>query len=138
MAFVRQLPDQLAVFQGGASRTGTSDAAHFDRNESHVISGTGHLVPPAAYLLGSVAPDSFHRTPFHGLFAKTLFLGILRLLEEVRMAAIVIPSEVRRRSLTAEITVYTLIIYVEFPCHILWIFVRNVSHKPNGLSFRLN
>jgi hypothetical protein len=25
MAFVRQLPDQLAVFQGGASRTGTSD-----------------------------------------------------------------------------------------------------------------
>jgi hypothetical protein len=25
MAFVRQLPDQLAVFQGGASRTGTYD-----------------------------------------------------------------------------------------------------------------
>jgi hypothetical protein len=25
MAFARQLPDQLAVFQGGASRTGTSD-----------------------------------------------------------------------------------------------------------------
>jgi hypothetical protein len=25
MAFVRQLPDQLAVFQGGASRTGTND-----------------------------------------------------------------------------------------------------------------
>src|ERR1700678_1493048 len=92
----------------------------------------------AAYRLRSVAPDSLHRTPFHGLFAKTLFLGILRLLEEVRMAAIVIPREIRRRSLTAEITVYTLIIYVEFPCHILWIFVCNVSHKPNGLSFRLN
>jgi hypothetical protein len=30
-----------------------------------------------------------------------------------------------------------LIIYVKFPRHILWIFVRNVSHKPNRLSFRL-
>jgi hypothetical protein len=54
------------------------------------------------------------------------------------MAAIVVPREVRRRSLTAEITVYTLIIDVKFPCHILLIFVRNVSHKPSGLSFRLN
>jgi hypothetical protein len=93
---------------------------------------------PNAYL-GSIAPYSLYRTPFHCLFAKTFFLGTLWLLEDVRMAAIVIPSEVCGRSLTAEITVYALIIDVEFTCHILWIFVRNVSHKPNGLSlFRLN
>jgi hypothetical protein len=50
------------------------------------------------------------------------------------MAAIVVPREIRRRSLTAKITVYALIIDVKFPCHILLIFVRNVSHKPSGLS----
>jgi hypothetical protein len=89
--------------------------------------------------LGSVAPDSLYRTPFHRLFAKTFFLGTFRLLENIGMAAIVIPREVCGRSLTAEITVYALIIDVKFTCHILWIFVRNVSHKPNGLSlFRLN
>jgi hypothetical protein len=91
------------------------------------------------YRLCSVAPDSLYRTPFHRLFAKTFFLGILWLLEDVGMAAIVIPREVCGRSLTTEITVNTLIIDVKFPCHILCIFVRNVSHKPNGLSlFRLN
>jgi hypothetical protein len=92
----------------------------------------------SAYRLRPVAPDSFNWAAFHSLFAKTFFFGVFRLLEHVRMAAIVIPREVRGRSLTAEITVYTLIIDVKFPCHILWIFVRNVSHKPNGLSFRLN
>jgi hypothetical protein len=55
------------------------------------------------------------------------------------MAAIVIPREVCGRSFTAKITVYALIIDVKLTCHILWIFVRNVSHKPNRLSlFRLN
>jgi hypothetical protein len=91
------------------------------------------------YRLRSVTPDSLYRTPFHRLFAKTFFLRILWLLEDVRMAAIIIPREVCGRSLTAEITVYALIIDVKFPCHILWIFIRNVSHKPNRLSlFRLN
>jgi hypothetical protein len=83
-----------------------------------------------AYQLYSIAPNSFHRTAFHGFFTKPLFLGILRLLKDVRMASIVIPREIRGRSFTAEITIDTLIIYVKFPSHILWIFIRNVCHKP--------
>src|SRR5580692_7365017 len=91
-----------------------------------------------AHQLYSVTPNRFHRTSFHRFFAKPLFLGILRLLKQVRMASIVIPREVCGCSFTAEITVDTLIIYVKFPCHILWILIRNVSHKTKALSFRLN
>jgi hypothetical protein len=43
MAFVRQLPDQLAVFQGGASRTGTYDE------------GCDENGPAAALLVGYVS-----------------------------------------------------------------------------------
>jgi len=88
--------------------------------------------------LYSVTPNGFNRASFHRFFAERLVLGILRLLKDVRMTSIIIPREIRGRSFTAEITIDTLIIYVKFPCHILWIFIRNVSHKTKALSFRLN
>jgi hypothetical protein len=76
----------------------------------------------------SVVPDRFNRTPFHGFFAETFFVGRLRLLVNVRVAAIIVPFKVCGSRLAAQITVDALIIDVKFARYVLWVFVRCVGH----------
>jgi hypothetical protein len=50
------------------------------------------------------------------------------------MASVVVPGKVSRSGFATKIAVDALVIDVKFPSHILWIFIRNVSHKSKSLS----
>jgi hypothetical protein len=80
-----------------------------------------------------VVADRFDRAAFHRFFAETFFVGRLRLLVHVRVAAIIIPFEIRGSGLAAQIAVDALIIDVKFARYILGVFVRCVGHVfPEG------
>ena len=51
-------------------------------------------VAPCHLSAVSVVADRFDRTAFHRFFAKTFFVGRLRLLVNVRVAAVIVPLEV--------------------------------------------
>jgi hypothetical protein len=81
----------------------------------------------------AVASDRFDWATFHRFFAEAFFVGRLRLLVNVRVAAIIIPFEIRGGGLAAQIAVDTLIIDVEFARYVLGVFVRGVGHVfPEG------
>jgi len=79
--------------------------------------------------LSTVVADRFDRATFHRLFAKTFFLGRLRLLVNVGVAAVVVALEIRGRSFPAQIAVDALFIDIEFAGGIFRIFVGNVGHN---------
>jgi hypothetical protein len=84
----------------------------------------------APYHLGAVpvVADRFDRAAFHRFFAETFFVGRLRLLVDVRVAAVIVPFEIRGSGLAAQIAVDALIIDVEFARYVLGVFVRCVGH----------
>jgi hypothetical protein len=79
-------------------------------------------------ILRAVVADGFDWAAFHCLFAKRFFLGCFRLFIDVGMAAVVIPFEIRRRRLPAQIAVNALVIDIKLPGNVLRVFVRYVSH----------
>jgi hypothetical protein len=80
-----------------------------------------------------VVSDRFDRAAFHRFFAKAFFFGRLRLLVNVRVAAVIIPFEIRGRGFAAQIAVDALIIDVKFARYVLGVFVRGVGHVfPEG------
>jgi hypothetical protein len=80
-------------------------------------------------ILSTVVADRFDRATFHRLFAKTFFLGRLRLLVNVRVTAVVVALEIRGRSFPAQIAVDALLIDIEFASGIFGIFVGNIGHN---------
>ena len=86
----------------------------------------GHR-PPLQKL--AVATDGFDRAAFHGFFAERFFFWTLRLLVNVRMAAVVVPFKIRRRSLAAEVAVDALIVDVKLSFDIFGVFVSDISHS---------
>jgi len=76
----------------------------------------------------SVIANGFNRAAFHCFLAEAFFVGRLRLLVNVGVAAVVIPLEVRRSGFAAQITIDALIIDIEFARYVLGIFVRGVGH----------
>jgi hypothetical protein len=87
------------------------------------------LLPPGdGAVLLAVATDGFYRASSQGFVAEGLFLVVLRLFEEVGVAAVVVTGEVGGCGLTAEVAVDALIIYVVSAGGILRVFVFEVSH----------
>jgi len=87
------------------------------------------------YKLGAVpvVADRFDGAAFHRFLAETFFVGRLRLLVNVGVAAIIIPFEIRGGRLAAQVAVDALIIDVEFARYVLGVFVRGVGHVfPEG------
>ena len=82
----------------------------------------------------AVVPDRFDRASFHRLAAEVFFLRRGGLLENVGITPVVAAREVGRSSLTAQIAVDALVIHVELPRHVLWIFIRNVGHRLSFVS----
>src|SRR5436190_14067391 len=83
-----------------------------------------------AYHLRAIAatPDSFDRAAFHCFLAKSFFLRRLGLFVNVRMPAVVVPFEIRRRGFAAQIAINALIIDIEFAGYVLGVFVRDIGH----------
>jgi len=80
-----------------------------------------------------VVSDRFDRATFHCFFAETFFVGRLRLLVNVRVAAVIVSFEIRGGGFATQIAVDTLIIDVEFARYVFGVFVRGVSHVfPEG------
>jgi hypothetical protein len=75
-----------------------------------------------------VVADCFDWAAFHRFFAETFFVGRLRLLVNVGVAAVIIPLEIRGSGLAAQIAVDALIVDVEFAWYVLGVFVRCVGH----------
>jgi hypothetical protein len=75
-----------------------------------------------------VVADRFDWATFHRFFAETFFIRRLRLFIDVRVAAIIIPFEIRGRGLAAQIAVDALIIDIEFARYAFGVFVRCVRH----------
>jgi hypothetical protein len=88
--------------------------------------------------LGPVVSDRFDGAAFLGFVAKRFFLRRFGLLVDVGVPAVVVPLEVGRRGLAAEITIDALIVDVEFPLYVLGIFIRDIGHRLNfgGLGAR--
>src|SRR5947209_14446637 len=78
--------------------------------------------------LAAVVSDGFNRATFHRLFAEAFFFRRLRLFVDVRMTAVVVAFEIRRRSFAAQIAVDALLIDVEFTGCVFGIFVGDVGH----------
>jgi hypothetical protein len=81
-----------------------------------------------AEILLSVAADRLDRATFHCLLAERLFLGGRGLFKNVRMPAIIVAGEVRRRSLATQIAIDALIVDVELSCYVLRVFICNICH----------
>jgi hypothetical protein len=82
------------------------------------------------YELGAVpvVADRFDGTAFHRFFTETFFVGCLRLLVHVGVAAVIVPFKIGGCGLAAQIAVDALIIDVEFARYVLGVFVRCVGH----------
>jgi len=78
--------------------------------------------------LFAVAADGLHRTTFHGFLAEGFLFGGLGLFENVRMPTIVVPFEVGRSRLSAQVAVDALVVDVECAEDVLRIAVGCVSH----------
>ena len=79
--------------------------------------------------LAAVVANRLYRAAFHCLFAKAFFLGRLRLLINVRMAAIVVAFEIGRRGFPAQIAVDALVIDIKLTLNVFSVFVSNVGHS---------
>ena len=79
--------------------------------------------------LCSIITDGLNRTAFFGFLAPCFFFGRRRLLENVRVTAVLIALEIVGRGFAAQIAIYALVINVVFARNVLWIFVSSVSHK---------
>jgi hypothetical protein len=77
----------------------------------------------------TVIANGFDRAALFGFFAARFFFRILGLLEDERIAAIVISFEIVGRRFTAQITVNALVIYVIFASGVFGVFICSVSHK---------
>ncbi len=88
---------------------------------------------PCGQRSGAVVSDGFHRAAFHGLFAESGFLVVFGLLVNVGVATVFVASEVGRGSLTAEVTIYTLVIHIIFTRNVLWVSVLYVGHNIDDL-----
>jgi hypothetical protein len=75
-----------------------------------------------------VATDGLDRTTFHRLFAEGFLLGRLGLLVYVGVPTVVVPFEVRRRRLAAQVTIDALVVDVKSAEDVLRIAVGCVSH----------
>jgi hypothetical protein len=51
--------------------------------------------------LCAIIANCFNGAAFHSLFAKRLFLFILRLLKDIGMASVIVPGKIGRRGFTA-------------------------------------
>jgi hypothetical protein len=88
----------------------------------------------APYQLGSVVANRFDGATFHRFFAERFLLWGLWLLVNVGMAPVVVPLEIGRRGLTAQIAVDALIIDIEFSRYVFGVFVCDVGHSFYGKS----
>ena len=80
-------------------------------------------------MLSPVRAYRFDRAAFHRFLAEIFLVRGFWLLENKRMTPIVVSREIRGSRLTAEIAIDALIVNVEFPFYVLWIFVYCVCHK---------
>ena len=85
-------------------------------------------VAPCHLSAVSVVADRFDWAAFHRFFAKTFFVGRLRLLVNVRVAAVIVPLEIGGGGLAAQIAIDALIIDVESAWYVFWVFIRCVGH----------
>jgi len=83
----------------------------------------------APHCLLTVVANGFNRATLHRLFALRFFLGRRRLLKNVRIAAIIIPSKIVRRSLAAKVAINALVIDVKLAGRVLRISICKVGHK---------
>jgi len=83
----------------------------------------------SALQLWPVVADGFDRAAFLGFFAASFFFGILRLLIDKGVTAVVIAFEIIRRGFAAEIAINALVIHVILAGDVLRIPVCDVSHK---------
>jgi hypothetical protein len=77
----------------------------------------------------SVVANGFHGTAFHRFLAKLLFVGTRGLLENVRVAAIIIAAKIAGSGLAAQVTVDTLVIDIILAGEVFGIAVCDVSHN---------
>lgn len=76
----------------------------------------------------AVVADGLDRAALHGFLTLGLFFGRLGLLVNETVAPVVVAFEVGRSGFPAKIAVDALVINVELPIDVLWIFVCDVSH----------
>ena len=79
--------------------------------------------------LAAVVAYSFDRATFFGFFAAGFFFGGLGLFEHVGVTAVIIPLEIVRSGLAAQIAIDALVIDVIFAAGVFGVSVRCVSHK---------
>jgi hypothetical protein len=77
----------------------------------------------------SVVSDRLDRATFHGLFAESLLLGSLGLLEYIGVTAIFVALEVGGSRLAAKVAVDALVVTVVGARNILGILVGYISHS---------
>src|SRR4051812_29185817 len=77
----------------------------------------------------AITANGFHRAPCHSFVAELRFVVVLRLFENVAVAAVIRACEVRGRCLTAQVTVDALVVHVEFAGYVLRILVCSVCHE---------
>jgi hypothetical protein len=91
------------------------------------------------YKLGAVpiVADRFDGAAFHRFFAETFFVWRLGLLINVRVAAVIVPFEIRGGGFAAQVAIDALIIDIEFARYVFGVFVRGVGHVfPEGEAER--
>lgn len=76
----------------------------------------------------AVIADRFHGAAGLGFLAETNFFVVLRLLEDVAVATVVVAGEIGGRGLAAKVTVNALIINEEFTFNVLRELVCSVCH----------
>ena len=81
------------------------------------------------FRLSAVVANGFDRAAFLGFLATRFLVRIFRLLIDEGVTAVIVPFEIIRRGLAAQVAIDALIIYVIFAGDILRIFVRDVCHK---------
>jgi hypothetical protein len=79
-------------------------------------------------ILVPVVSDRLDWATLHGFFAKRFLFRSFRLLVNVRMSPVIVALEVRGSRFTAEVTVDTLVVYIETTRDILRVTVCYVSH----------
>ena len=79
--------------------------------------------------LGAVVADGLDRAAFFGFLAAGFFFRGFRLLEDIRIPAVLVPFEIIGRRFAAEIAIDALIIHVILARGVFRIFVCYISHK---------
>ena len=87
--------------------------------------------------LSPVIANGLDRAAFLGFLAASFFLRRLRLLENIRIAAVFVAFEILRRGFAAQVAVNTLVIDVILARNILRILVSSVSHNVFYIGFAI-